>query len=164
MKSKIQDRLRQLQDEHGSLTVQLIIREARKPSSPLHREFEWDAGKAHQLYLADQARYLIRQFYALTQTSTGTFVRTREYQSLPVDNGDKRSRSRAYFHIDKIMADPSLMRSALNEALRELNSFRQKYQHLIELAGVMKEIERVIPERKSKSRKEAIRTAAAADA
>lgn len=54
------ERIRQLENEHGELTVETILKDAKKRSSPLHDYFQWDDAKAAHEWRKEQARRLIR--------------------------------------------------------------------------------------------------------
>lgn len=59
-KEAISARLEKLASEHGYLTPTLVIKDAKKKTSPLHSEFEWDDSIAAQNWRTEQARRLIR--------------------------------------------------------------------------------------------------------
>ena len=53
-------------------TPRLLVRMARAPTSPLHRCFEWDDGKAAQHWREDQARQLLSSVIVEIHTDTVT--------------------------------------------------------------------------------------------
>ena len=50
-----------LAQKHGGLTADLIIADAKKKRSPLHRHFQWDVEKAAMEHWRDVARSIIRE-------------------------------------------------------------------------------------------------------
>lgn len=49
-----------LERSQGRLTPDVVVDDARDPTSPLHDQFEWKDDEAARLYRIDQARQLIR--------------------------------------------------------------------------------------------------------
>src|SRR5438128_4396441 len=56
----IRQALLSLEDDEGRLTPERVVKEARKPESPLHDLFEWDTEKAAYQNWLDRAREIIR--------------------------------------------------------------------------------------------------------
>ena len=86
----VEARIRELTDEHGRLTPQIVVDDAKDPKSPLHGEFEWDnvaAGDAHRL---QQARALIQSVKVVITTTTSKMrvpVYTRDPEAEPREQG-----------------------------------------------------------------------------
>jgi len=152
MKKEISERLATLFDERGSLTVDMILKEARKPKSPLHSFFEWDPVKAHSFYLRERARELIRKWYVQKQLVENT-VLVRGAVSLYVDDEESEGRAptRAYFGTDHVLRSSTLTQKMLEVALAELESFQRKYATLTELSAVFAAIDEVKSAQKRKS-------------
>ena len=103
--------LRRLEsDADGSLSPAALIAAARNKRSVLHRYFEWNAKKAHDLYLVEQAEKLIRYVKFEVVCSTKT-VRCVKYTSTNVKGNGKE-----YKHVT---AQPAadLLRSELARIL-----------------------------------------------
>src|SRR3990167_767507 len=67
----IEFRLRTLYEKNGKrLTADLVVRDARNPTSPLHVCFEWDDGLAAEAWREQQARTLMRSVVYEVQTGT----------------------------------------------------------------------------------------------
>lgn len=58
-KAILQRELKKLSDRHGRITPEIVVEAARDPSSPLHREFDWNDPTAAHAARLDRARQLI---------------------------------------------------------------------------------------------------------
>jgi hypothetical protein len=72
-KRSIQAALAELEQGDYGLTAEAVIEAARKPSSPLHRLFEWDVKRAAYQHWLVQAREVIGTYKVTTVTSTTTY-------------------------------------------------------------------------------------------
>jgi len=68
----IRDRLQALAEEHGTITPAIVVADARRKDSPLHRCFEWDIKKAAHKHWLEQARNLIRQVRVVVKNDSVT--------------------------------------------------------------------------------------------
>lgn len=143
MKAKVRARIEELLENGAELTTEAILAEARKKDSPLHDEFEWDAKKAHQIYLMDKARALIREYW-IEINNGNELVKIRGAVSLPTPE-DYDGPRRAYYSTRKALSDTEMRQKVLDQALRELSAFRRKYSTLNELASVFAAIDAAIP-------------------
>lgn len=57
---QISDRLSVLREENGRLSPEIVVNDARNPSSPLHDMFEWDVDKAAYSHWIERAREILR--------------------------------------------------------------------------------------------------------
>lgn len=139
MKQAVKDAIEKLGD---GFTIDKLIKEARKKTSPLHGEFEWDKGRAHEIYLKDRAREILREYWAMkTLPGIKEAVGVREYHALQMS--DNHNQQRSYFSTSVIMKDPVLVERLLAQALLELSALKRKYASLIALQKVFEEVERV---------------------
>lgn len=60
--SVLEAEMQRLYDKHKKLDAEIVLREASKPSSPLHHRFEWDDTEAARRYRLQQANDLIVQY------------------------------------------------------------------------------------------------------
>lgn len=142
----IQQELEQIRDEHdGFLPPHAVVEFARNPRTALHESFEWDDGEAAEKYRLWQARHVIRVH---VHVLGGDKDPVRTYVSLLQD----RHPGGGYRHIESVMTDKSLRQKLLDQALREAEMFRRKYQQLDELSGVFDEINRA-KKRRDRSRR-----------
>lgn len=121
---------------HGILHPRDVVAAARPKTSPLHACFEWNNGKAAQQYRIWQARQLIR---VVVEVRDETQKPTNVWVSLSKD----RSKGKGYRLVTDVMSDEDLRAQMLEDALKELNFFRRKYQAIKELAGVFEAIDKL---------------------
>lgn len=118
---------------HGILRPVDVVSFARDPQTALHAEFEWDDDKAAEQYRLEQARQIIR--CAVRVIGDGR-PPIRAYVSLLSD----RQAGDSYRDVFDVMSTPSLRDQLLAQALREAESWRLRYEHLVELQSVCREI------------------------
>jgi hypothetical protein len=121
MKQSINDYLVSLHRQHGTLTPDVVVEDARRKDSPLHDLFEWDTKKAALAHWHDVARHLIRNVRVTIVNESRTlrapyFVRD---QSLP-------GNQQGYTTIDRVRGDADLARDTVaDECSRALAAFRR---------------------------------------
>lgn len=123
--------LEELRQRHSGLTAEIVLEEARPPSSPLHPAFEWNDKKAAEEYRKEQARSLIRSvvvYDAVPQqpVPVRAFVVVREEEDKQI-----------YTATSIALSDPTLRAQVLRRALSELEDWSERYHVLRELADVI---------------------------
>jgi hypothetical protein len=131
---------------NGILHPDAVVRFAEQKKSALHDMFEWDdskAGEAHRLW---QARQIISLELVIIDKKTGDIIElalktskeewkeVRKYISLPIDRGN--SNDKGYRSLNDVFHDPALRTQMLEQAKKDMKTFREKYECLTELAGV----------------------------
>jgi hypothetical protein len=135
MKSKIVSELKRIAEENdGILQPAIVVDEARPVSSPLHKRFEWNNGKAAQEYRLWQARQLIR---VVVETIAGSEGKHEVFVSLTTDRKDGGYRVMA-----EVLSDKSMREQMLMDAKCEMELFHHKYVRLRELSLVFKAIKK----------------------
>jgi hypothetical protein len=136
------EHLERLQSQKGGrLTPIDVVRDARRKSSPLHSAFEWDDRKAASIYREERARYILRSLVVVIATQEP-------------DSGDEERPVRAFVNVEKdsesfytptvtALSDEELRRQVLEDALRELHAWEQKYKDLKELVAVFTAAEKL---------------------
>ena len=118
------------QDNGGILFPKHVVKAAKAKRSPLHKYFTWDDSEAAQQFRITQARALIRSI-ELVQIE-GTTARTRASVSLFT----RQVVRQGYENIIDVMKDEDKRKQLLKQAREEAKAWREKYQHLSELAKV----------------------------
>ena len=128
----------QIEEKYGKLTNDLVLQSATPEDSPIHELFEWDDAVAGHRYRLQQATQVIISL-------------NREVEEDP-----KPKAVRAYFNVSDTekkgkfintktaFSNPDTREIILKRALRELESFKEKYQNLNELAGVFSKIDELL--------------------
>jgi hypothetical protein len=149
MKREVKERIDELANRPEGLDYRVIVAEIKRKDSPLHDLVEWDKSAAHEIYLADCAREIIRDYWIAVNQTTDSgeskVTSIRKYHSLPVGNDEITGRQiRRYYSIERIQGDKVLMSLALQQALDDLTAFRIRYQYLQELSGLIVVIDKTI--------------------
>jgi len=121
-----------------------VVKFAENPQTKLHDQFTWDNDAAGYQYRLWQARQIIRVTVGIIP---GTETRNRIFVSMMAD---RYSDAGGYRAMVDVLADDEQRATMLEEALAELDVFRQKYRRLKELAAVFDAIDAVPRRRKRK--------------
>ena len=132
------ERLERLEREHGKVTPQIILDDARPDNSPLHKCFEWDDAKAAEEYRLQQARGILTALTVTVET-TSEPIQVRAFVNVSPVNEKVGS----VVAVIRAMSDEESKRNVLNMAMRELRQFEKKYSALKELADVFTAIHAV---------------------
>jgi hypothetical protein len=110
-KQKIVDRLAKLAGD-GRLTPDQVVKDARKETSPLHGEFEWDDSVAAHKYRIEQARDLIAGHKVYIERRTYTITAPAYVRDPSAENGEQGYRSVASLKSDRDLAREALVTEA----------------------------------------------------
>ena len=119
----------------GVLRPEAVVAYAADPKTALHARFEWDDANAAVAYRLEQARFIIRCTVRMIGDDP-TPIRT--YVSLRPDRG-----ADSYRDLVEVMRDPNLRLQLLQQSLRELDSWKLRYDRLVELEPVFAAIAHV---------------------
>lgn len=114
--------LQRLQNLHGTVTPELIVKEAEKKKSPLHCIFEWDDLKAGYNYRLQQARTLLNNI-EITIISDGESKKIPAYEVVTIKEG--------YKSIETFTPDD--FEIVKNRIIKELNLLKNKLKTYKEL-------------------------------
>lgn len=132
MTSDSEARLIELAELNDGLTPDIVVDDASRPDSPLHRHFCWDDTKAAHEFRLEQARRLIRRFDIVIERSSGDPVQVRSFQFIP--SVDK------YMPVERVMRDRQMRDELIARAAAELRSFRLKYQKLLDVDLLVRQV------------------------
>ena len=109
------------------------VADARNPRSPWHRDFTWDDGEAAEKQRRQEARMLLNSLLVVSVNLSlpdhpATYIRAMVSVRDPDDLSKRSYRTMAH-----VMSDKRLRAEMLRDALREFQSFRDKYRELQEL-------------------------------
>lgn len=108
----IADRLARItKRNHGVLTPDAVLEDAKDEDSPLHDQFTWDDSEAAHQWRLEQARTLIRSVRVDIKTETRT-ISTVRYVRNP-----EAGREQGYADVMKIRTREDLAREALHREL-----------------------------------------------
>lgn len=138
MKTRKTDRITQelrriAQANGGILLPEQVVAAARPKASPLHSRFCWDDTKAAEQWRLWQARMLIR-------VTVNVMPETGEAERIWVSLKSDRDEATGYRAMVDVLSDDNMRAQLLEDALEDLEVFRQKYRRLRELAEVFSAI------------------------
>jgi hypothetical protein len=123
--------LRLSEGDLGALRPADVVRAARSRRNPLHQFFEWDDTQAAAQYRLEQARHLIRSVRVTIIESGGESLDVSLFIANPGDEDDQ-----PYLQTVRAFANQETRQQLLAKALRELRSWRARYETLKELSKV----------------------------
>jgi hypothetical protein len=115
-----------------------LVDEARDENSPIHDLFEWRDDVAAEKYRVDQARRVLRSLRIVTENvevRAPAYVHVRRMTSEGVSDG--------YMNTLTAMADDVTRAGVIEDALRQLNGLRHRYELLAELKPVWEALDAV---------------------
>jgi hypothetical protein len=126
-----------------------VVRAAARATSPLHKLFTWDTGKAARLYREAEARDALRHLVVIYEDKAGAHTRMRlftavtfkEDQAAPSPNGHSRH-LRVYETTAHVLKDPVAASEMLTRGWRELMGWVERYGQFAEFSGIAKFIEK----------------------
>lgn len=148
------DRVR---DRNGGLvSADLMVQYGRRTKGVWHQLLEWDDQKAGHEHRLSQARTIIGALQVIKMTGGGEPKVIRAYVNI------RRGEERAYTSINDAMRDADLREQVVQQALRELESWRVRYKEYNELAQVMAAIDAAAPKPIAQRERAEVREGAAA--
>ena len=126
-------------DRTVGLTPENLVNASRPEDAPLHSEFEWDDAIAAEEYRRTQARQMICNLSIVIDEQKQEPVRA--FFSL---QSGFRKNAGTYEGTITIMSNEEKRQKLLDNAKRELEAFRKKYELLTELSEVFAAIDSVV--------------------
>jgi len=124
--------LERLEKKYGKLTKEIVVKEAKQKTNPLHNEFEWDDKKAAYEHRLSQARYIIRSL-TVTIIEAEDQEPVRAFVSI-VPEGEKKPQ---YASTINVMSQEEYIKQVLDRAKQELKDWADRYKHLKEFAELI---------------------------
>lgn len=134
--TKVGCELGKISKGHGGLTANLVVEAAKKRTSPLHSFFEWSDTEAAKQYRLEQARHLIR-CVVVKYDAPENAVPVRAYITFDASPEEEDlGRDVRYLSTHEVLTDKELRDRLVRQAWREFQLWRNRYEHLNELAHV----------------------------
>lgn len=126
--------LQSIYDQHGELTPELVVQEARAKDHPLHARFEWDNKTAGEQWRKHQASELIRSVKVVYREAT----EDEEERTVRAFHAVRTPKGNTYQPAEKIVENPFTRQLVLNEMEREWKAFRRRYERFAEFAEMIR--------------------------
>lgn len=133
-KDKISYELSVLEEQNGVLKPEHVVEYAKNESTALHHQFTWDDTVAGHQWRLQQARMLIRACVTIIRNDEKE-IETRAWVNVVTASG------RGYASVVKVLSEDDLRKQMVDNAYRELSTFRKKYSNLNELTKVFDAID-----------------------
>ena len=130
---KAGEELERIRNKYGELSACDIVEESRHENAVLHNCFEWRNDIAAQKYREHQAQDLIRNIVVEAIEDKEVNPPIRAYVKIQKD----------YKPIQEVVTVKDYRDELLQTALKDLKSFKTKYNQLKELSNVFKAIDEV---------------------
>jgi hypothetical protein len=118
-----------------------VVDAARDGTSPIHDYFEWDDPAAAEAHRRSQAAHLVRHILVVEKRGERD-LETRGFHYLTVGSGSER----AFVSERVVWKDQALSSQVVEMALRELRSWKRRYEMYEELAATAVAVGSVIAE------------------
>lgn len=129
---KAGEEFEKLTDADKNLSPEKVVEASRSEDAVLHGEFEWNDEAAAEKYRVEQARSLIRNLMVtVVEPESNTPVETRAFVHIAQD----------YHPIQTVIKSQTEMETLLATALRDAETFRNKYATLKFLESVLNDME-----------------------
>lgn len=138
----VKDVLQQICNDHkGVITPDIVLKEAKKKTSPLHTYFEWDDSEAAKSYRLIQAGNLIRSVKVTYEASDDVSYRVRGFVNVvPAEKNDEGKK--IYIPIHEALNTPNYREQLLADAKIDADSFVKKYKVLNEVKDIIDTIKK----------------------
>ncbi len=117
------EHLDRIKEQRGSLTADIVLADAKRKRSPIHKVFDWnDTTAAHKFRLGEAGR-LIRciNITHVDDHAVDGIVRAFVYVSSEADE---------YVNVVDAMSDPVMRAEVIERAKREVMAWGARYEHL----------------------------------
>lgn len=131
--------IERIADEHGGkATADAVLEESKPKDAPLHECFEWSNKAASRKWRLHQAREIINSIeVTLLEEDPNEDGEDKHLATAPAFVSIERDQEDGgYRSITTVMDNPELKDRLIQQALRELQSWTKRYEHLTEFASV----------------------------
>lgn len=135
---KVGEVLEGIRNDNGTISTSLVVQHARDKESVLHGYFDWKDSRAAERYREVQAAHLLRSIVVVKCAALPTQTApTRAFVSIPRAREESESEegSGSYTSIAEAVRVVDYRQQLMEQALRDLDAYRLKYQLLSDLTG-----------------------------
>ncbi len=132
--------LQRIKSVYGVLTAEVLVQEAKPPSSVFHPVFQWDDTKAAHNYRLQQARSVINNLEVTIIRSGNEVVHVPVFE-ICKNSQDKKQSYKSYH---EIIANPEDFQFVKEKAKRELVYWQKKYVAYEKLQDIVNQVTPII--------------------
>ena len=124
--------LKKIERKYGMITPQQVVDVAKVLNNPLHNYFDWNDTEAAKKWRIWQARYLLTTIKVeLLGQETDAYWNAK----VMIDDVSVQG----YFSSERVLNDDQLYLKVLEEGLREIRYWKEKYKQIKELHELINE-------------------------
>jgi hypothetical protein len=128
------------EQSNGQLKPEDVVAAAKPITSPIHDFFDWNDETAAVKWRVQQARYYLSTLEVMVKTD-GSTMSQKAWFSVNTKMKAGKGTKRAYVVIDRALTESDLRVQVIQDALRELVYWEQKYKDYVEFRNVFSAIE-----------------------
>jgi hypothetical protein len=126
--------MEKIEQRDGEVTNKSLLEAGRSESSPIHSLFEWNDGKAAELYRLKQANDIITHIAIKVEEKESEPYRA--YVNIVETQEGEQTQVGRFINIRSAMENEETRKIILRAALAEMKRFQAKYAKYSELSGV----------------------------
>jgi hypothetical protein len=142
--------IEKLEEKHGKITPELLVKEGRRPGSPVYRYFTRGLEQAAAKRWLDEARMIIRSVYIYIEQPDEDPVPVRKY--IHIEPTESRPQATGYMDVVDVCADDELRQQMIDHAVKDIKIWKDRYHALkkfsVQLASIYDALESIFPSRK----------------
>lgn len=137
---EVRTRLVELENEHGQITPEVVVTDAKDKKSPLHDLFDWDVRSAAMKHWLDTARTIIRSVRLVSSIVETTVIKAPHYVRDPSIPGNEQG----YISIARLQKDPEAAKASLLLEFGRAEGALTRARQLAEVLALEHEVESLI--------------------
>lgn len=130
----LRDQLQAIYDQHGKLTPEIVVNEARDKDHPLHNRFEWDNEVAGEAWRREQAHRLIQKVKVVYREADDK----QPEKSVRAFHAVRSEKGHVYEPVDKVVRDDFTRQLLLNDMRREWQALKRRYEEFEEFLHMVR--------------------------
>jgi hypothetical protein len=135
--------------KYGKLTPDNLVDESRDVNSVLHCEFNWDDTSAAEAHRREQAKRLIGSLRVIVIDETvkakiNVNIKNDSVVRAFVNVRTTPKGQRSYHSIEDAVVNDTAYMDLFEQSKREMETFIEKYNIIVELAGVKNEMHKIL--------------------
>jgi hypothetical protein len=139
----VENRIRELYNQHGRITPDIVIADAKQENSPLHSQFNWDVNQAAMQAWRETARRIIRGVRILVTYETVSFSPKGKILPEFVRSPDVGGNQQGYARAADLRNDRDRAISALMMEIDRADAAINRARGVAEVLGLGDEIKMV---------------------
>lgn len=125
-----------IEEKYGAVKPQLLVKESKPPTAPLHSYFTWDNSLAAEKWREDEARHIIRSVRIIQPDIPHAEQPTiRCFVSVTASDTESRFEGHGYISAERAFDDEAYKAQVLASAKAEILHWQRKYSDLLTFAN-----------------------------